>query len=301
MTTIFIAGATGFIGSAIAEAAETLGHSVTLLCRKTTAERSHPSRRLDLLGGVINPALLDGASVLIHSASYVGPDVDLQRRINIEGTRNLMRAARQAQLDKIVYMSTAGVYGTCFPVGLPPRPNAEPRSSLSASRYEAETLVLEAGGSVVRPNFVFGAGDRWFLGRLLHLARLLDGSIEHGSALFSVIDRSSLGVLAARLALSDRPQDVFHAAYPKPVRVASLLTVVSNASGIDVSTRSFTRDEAQIRLAECGIREEEVAMLCRDRWFKAGELWEVAGKEPPATLALSQSDAAWYLSHQTNT
>jgi nucleoside-diphosphate-sugar epimerase len=139
---VFLTGATGFIGSAVAAALVDAGHLVTALSRR-------PSRDLDsrlrvLPGDLRDPAgwreLARSADAVIHAAIESGSD-----RLDID--RRFVDAAAGPNL---IYTSVMFVLGDT--------PQADESSPASGPRAEHEAAVIEAGGAVIRPGMVWGRG-----------------------------------------------------------------------------------------------------------------------------------------------
>jgi 2-alkyl-3-oxoalkanoate reductase len=180
---VFITGASGFIGGKIAERLLADGRSVRALCR-----RPHPE--LERLGAEIIPgdlndieALRDGsagAGTVFHVAGRVGvwgPAVEF-RRVNLEGTRNVIAACRAAKTPRLIYTSSPSVVYTGRDLrGVDesaPRCTKAP-SPYPTSKAAAEREVLAANGAslstlALRPHLVFGPGDKNLVPRVLALA-----------------------------------------------------------------------------------------------------------------------------------
>ncbi|MCG2800719.1 MAG: NAD(P)-dependent oxidoreductase [Cellulomonas sp.] len=297
-----LTGSTGFIGSAVAEALAQRGVEAVALVRGATDPGPLLQRRVvgDLTAAATLPGLVEGAEVLVHAASYVGSDPLRQEEVNVAGTRDLLRAAREAGVRRIVYVSTAGVYGGSLRGG---EREAEavvaPGSTLSASRRRAEELVLAAGGLVIRPHLVYGVGDRWFLGALVPLMHTLGARIGDGRTRISVIDRLTLGRLVAALALGDAPVGVYHGALVDPVPVGALVEQVHRAMGVAVPQAVLDPAEAARRLAPFGVRASQLALVTQDSWFDASAAWAVTGLVPPPAPVVDAPTAAWYRSRLT--
>src|SRR5439155_24595157 len=84
-------------------------------------------------------------------------------RVNVEGARTFVEAARHAQVRRFVFTSTAG---TCGPVcGRDATEEDDPPSwelevPYKRTKLEAKTLAREAGAVVVNPTAPIGEGDR---------------------------------------------------------------------------------------------------------------------------------------------
>lgn len=293
---VALVGATGFIGSRVAEAFIEERVEVAALIRDTS--RPFPPGVIPVAADLESgDGLLDGLAgceSLVHAASYVGSDERMQHRVNVRGTERLLAAAREAGISRIVYVSTAGVYGGALRAGgdeTQLRPS--PRSPLSRSRREAEIRVEAAGGTVVRPNMVVGAGDTWFLLPLLKLLLTLDAWIEEGAVRVSTINVASLGRVVSRLALTPHEAGVFHAAGLEPVAVRDLVEPVLMAAGVEIPARSLSLDEARRLLVPRGVSENQLDIVARDNILDARRLSGVVPKERQVP-GLLPYDVAWY-------
>jgi nucleoside-diphosphate-sugar epimerase len=111
---------------------------------------------------------LDGISTVIHLAAAL-PDAGLPdtivRSLNVEGTRNLARAAAQHGIEQFVHCSSAGVYGDGREPGLrdessPPEPGTlYERTKLESERVlEEELSQTPVAWITLRPAGVHGPG-----------------------------------------------------------------------------------------------------------------------------------------------
>ncbi|MFN2367080.1 MAG: UDP-glucose 4-epimerase GalE [Desulfurivibrionaceae bacterium] len=119
---ILVCGGAGYIGSHMAKMLVGLGHSVTVFDNLSTGHR-----HLVKWGGLVEGDLLRPADLkalfdrerfdgVMHfsARSLVGEsirDPDLYYRNNVTGTENLLRAMREAGLQRFVFSSSAAVYG----------------------------------------------------------------------------------------------------------------------------------------------------------------------------------------------
>jgi UDP-glucose 4-epimerase len=140
-------------------------------------------------------ALMDGADAVVHLAWALQPGrrPDDLHRVNVEGTRRVVRAAGLAGVRHVVHLSSIGAYA---PGAVGHRVAEDwpvtgiPSAQYSRDKSEAERVVRELAArhsdmtlSVVRPTLVLQpvAGSeigRYFLGPLLFgAARLLPGAV----------------------------------------------------------------------------------------------------------------------------
>src|SRR6516164_7886607 len=99
MPTTLVTGATGFVGSHVADRALALGHRVRTLARPTSDLTYLNGTAVEIVpGDVTDPAEVrracDGADYVVHCAAKVGDwgPVDDYRAVNVEGLRNLLEA-----------------------------------------------------------------------------------------------------------------------------------------------------------------------------------------------------------------
>jgi NADH dehydrogenase len=154
VASVFLTGASGFVGTRVRALLEHRGHEVHIVNRGAVppaALRDAESYR----------HALEQCSVVLHLAALTGkaPRQDYWS-VNVEGSRILLEAAQRAGVRRVILTSTIAVR---FP---------EPRYWYAQSKAEAERLVKKSGMAfvVVRPTMVGGRGSPVLQG----LARLAD-------------------------------------------------------------------------------------------------------------------------------
>lgn len=273
---IAVVGASGFIGGATLRALAASHGEVTAAVRRIPKSPTPGVRYVLSDIGVPSTlhAALDGVDAIVHAASYTGPDETLCRRINYEGTRNLLAAAEARSIDVVVTLSTIGVYGSGpFRGVVENTREPNPVTVLSATRAAADRMVRARGGITVRPGFVHGEGDRWFLPGLRHILTRIGAWIDDGAALLSLISVDELGELIARLALTGSDADrgaLFHAASPTPLSVFDIATR-SATGGLPATSCSFA--EALARAAAVGLTDRHIDLVGRDHTIDGTALW----------------------------
>jgi 2-alkyl-3-oxoalkanoate reductase len=180
--TIFITGATGLVGGHAAEEALRRGHRVRALVRPTSDTRWLDQWGVErIVGDLEDPEALRtgaaGADWIFNCAAKVGDWGTLEefRRLNVEALRLLLDAACAAQVERLVHVSSLGVYEGRDHYGtdetVPPAANS--LDAYTRSKTEAEALVLEyhrergLPAAIVRPGFIYGERDRTVLPKLL--------------------------------------------------------------------------------------------------------------------------------------
>lgn len=169
---VLITGATGFLGSHLAEQLVHEGHEVRALVRK-----SSKTKHLDELGVEKAHAVLEtgdglddalsGVDAVVHGAGVVkARSPEEFHRVNAGGTENLLEAAKRSVrgLKRFVYVSSLAAHG--FSEDGTPRPRHEeprPVTHYGRSKLAGEKAVLAAKDelpvTVIRPPAIYGPRD----------------------------------------------------------------------------------------------------------------------------------------------
>jgi dihydroflavonol-4-reductase len=162
MSRILVTGATGLVGSEIAEQLVSQGHDVVALVREETP--SEPLERLgvkivrgDLSEGDAVDAALTRCDAVIHSAAAVGRPGDTlgwMRSINVDATVALLDKARAAGVGRVVALSTGAVFDAVrAPLTerspLNPTPLTDPYTTTKTESYLAVMGRAEQGQDIV--------------------------------------------------------------------------------------------------------------------------------------------------------
>lgn len=160
--TVLVTGATGFVGSHIAEAFVEAGWRVRCTVRATSSPRwleplNVERVELDLRRPGDPARALEGVGTVVHAAGVTtAPDPRLYRAVNVEGTARLAAAAAGAGVRRFVFVSSLAARG--------PDGSDGPVSPYGRSKREAEGLLRGMGGPpevvVLRPAGVYGPRDR---------------------------------------------------------------------------------------------------------------------------------------------
>ncbi|MDM7892899.1 NAD-dependent epimerase/dehydratase family protein [Curtobacterium caseinilyticum] len=297
---VLVTGASGFLGRATAAAVRAAGHQVRTFQRRP----SGVDGVTDVLGSMTDGAAVaravEGADAVVHLAAKVslaGDPADFVR-VNVDGTRTLLDAARAAGVQRFVFVSSPSVAHTGSSLAGSGAGPAEPtaaRGHYARTKAAAELLALAADGPgfavvAVRPHLVWGPGDTQLVGRIVERARagrlpLLDS----GAALIDTlyVDNAASAMVAA---LDHAADDGVHgAAYvvtngePRPV--GELLAGICVASGVPAP------------------RLHVPAALARAAGSVVEAVWRVrpGADEPPMTRFLAEqlSTAHWFDQRRT--
>jgi dihydroflavonol-4-reductase len=173
---IFLTGATGFVGSHVARALADAGADLRILTRKTSTLTALEGLRAEIhVGDLAEPeslgAGLEGCEALVHVAADYRlwiPDPAAMYRVNVDGTRALLKMAREAGVKRVVYTSSVATL-RFHTDGRPSDEETATRLTDMVGHYkrskflaEQEALSAARGGQavvVLNPSAPVGPGD----------------------------------------------------------------------------------------------------------------------------------------------
>lgn len=174
---IGITGGAGCLGRPLTEKLIADGAYLKLLTLPNDPSKTDLGKKVEIITGDLNsPDALDllcmDCDVLFHLAGMVhsvpGTKAEEEEffRVNVEGTRNLLEAAKKNRVKRVVFYSTVGVYGKDADFHGDELSPCRPGSVYAESKYLAEQLVLNRvnnggpEGVVLRFPVVYGPLDR---------------------------------------------------------------------------------------------------------------------------------------------
>lgn len=180
-----VTGGGGFVGRGIVERLLARGDEVVVLARGAYPDlesRGASLVRADLTDAVKVASACRGCDVIYHVAARAGiwGGYDLFHRPNVDGTRNVLAAARAAEVPRLVYTSSPSVTFDGRDAE-----NADERlpyparfeNAYSSTKAQAEQMVLEAARqgelavTALRPHLIWGPGDNHLIPRVVKAAR----------------------------------------------------------------------------------------------------------------------------------
>jgi len=257
MSKALITGGAGFIGSNLAALLVHEGYDVTVIDNLSSGYHHNlqPLPTVTVVRGDIRDApilakVMDGIDTVFHLAASVGNKRSIDHPIddadiNVMGTLRVLEAARHAGVRKIVFSSSAGIFGELKQLPIREDHPVEPDTPYGASKLAAEKLCLayaklyELDAVCLRYFNVYGVNQRYdaygnvipiFAHRLLNgLPLTVFGDGEQTRDFVNVRDVARANLLAAQ---AIGVSGAFNIASGTAITINQLLTLLRDASGL---------------------------------------------------------------------
>lgn len=169
--TVFLTGATGVVGNAIAKALVASGRPVRALVRDRERAASCLPESLELAVGDVTDRdsvrrAMEGCGVVYHASGLPEQwfkDDSIFQRVNVDGTVNVLEVALEVKVSKFMYTSTIDVFemspGVTFDesrIDTKPKATAYERSKQEADRIVTEALDRGLPARFLHPSGVYG-------------------------------------------------------------------------------------------------------------------------------------------------
>jgi len=177
VSTVLVTGGAGYFGSILTDLALARGDRVRVLDLNAPASRDG----VDVIVGDVRDldavrAACDGVDVVLNNVAQVplAKDRDLFWSVNVGGTANVLVAARDARVRKVVHTSSSAIFG--IPDANPVTESTPPKplEAYGRAKAEAEALCRDAAStgldvSIVRPRTILGHGRLGIMAVLFEL------------------------------------------------------------------------------------------------------------------------------------
>ena len=208
-----VTGASGYLGSQICETLETQ-RLASGKARPVSGKSHGQALPYDLATPVTARVreALRSANALIHAAydlSLTSP-ADIWR-VNVEGTRRLLEAAKEAAVGRIIVLSSMSAFaGTSQLYG--------------RAKLEIEAMTIECGGCAIRPGLVYSDQAGGMAGAMRKLATLpIVPVIAGGAGVYTVQEEDLMRAIALLASATTLEPGTISIAHPSRVTMTSLL------------------------------------------------------------------------------
>ncbi len=322
---VLVTGASGFLGSHIAERLFVEGHDLRLLLRATSSrEWLSEIRYEEAPGDVTDPDSLAGAvqgvDAVVHSAGLVKARTEAEfAAVNAAGTGNLLRAveAHGVEVKRFVYVSSLAAHGPSpdgrpRPVGAPPNP----LTAYGRTKLAGEDLIrlspIAPRSVIFRPPAIYGPRDPalvpFFQLARFRLTPLLMGGRNRISIVYG--PDAAAAIASAATAEADVGGKTYTLDDGAVYTWREMLSAVENAAGrhaLPVTCPRWTFQAAAVASEIFGavtrrpvsLTREKVLEMAQKHWVCNSEaLNRDLGWSPSVTIgAGTRLTSAWYRHH----
>lgn len=176
LANILITGGTGFIGSEFVPKLLKKGHNVRLLVRNLDKAKKLFDNKCEYFVGDVTDYesiknMCRGIDIVFHMVAKVGnhlpstENFDSFRKVNVEGTANVIKACKNFNVKKFIYISSIAAMGIVKENPISEKSICAPFLPYQVSKHEAELLINKEfiendfPGIIVRPTKVYGVGE----------------------------------------------------------------------------------------------------------------------------------------------
>ncbi len=154
---VLVTGATGFLGRQLTDEMSRRSWGYTVMARSAVKARLLSERGIEVIvGDVTDSAACEratrGRDALVHLAAAADvSDPELNRRVNVAGLENMIRACQRNSVRRILFVSS-----TCAGRGM--------RDAYGETKRLGEELVRQSGldFTILRPTMIYGRGSKEF-------------------------------------------------------------------------------------------------------------------------------------------
>ncbi len=296
---VLVTGGSSLIGAGVATALAHRGDDVVVQ-QRTRSDTLDQLGVRQHLGDVREPGVVadaaDGCDAVVHLAAKVGVigDWEEYRSINVDGTRNVLAAARRHDIGRVVHVSSPSVAHGGEPIiggGADEPVLGRGRAWYPESKALAEIEALAAAGDAlgvvaIRPHLVWGPGDTQLVGRIVE--RAVTGRLALVGGGRALVDTTyvdnAVGALVAALDAVEPGARCSGQAYVvsngEPRMIRELVEGICHAAGVPFAPKTVSLQVGRT----LGAAVERVWPLLR------------RSDEPPLTLFLAEQlgTAHWF-------
>ncbi|MGA9279552.1 NAD-dependent epimerase/dehydratase family protein [Ilumatobacter sp.] len=258
MTRYLVTGGSGYFGALVVGRLHAAGHDVRVLDLNDADDRSTSVDfvRGDVRDRAVVREAVDGIDVVLNNVAQVplAKDHELLRTVNVDGTANLLRAAADAGVDKVIHTSSSAVFGVPRVNPVLPTTVPSPMEAYGHAKLAAEWACLAAARdgldvSIVRPRTILGHGRLGIFGILFEW--IADGKdpivLGDGSNRYQFVHSDDLADVCVLAAEREGP-GVFNVGTDRFSTMRETLQSLCIHAGTDATVRSLPAGPASIAM-----------------------------------------------------
>ena len=244
---VFITGGAGFIGSHVCEKLLQLGHEVVIYDNMSTGYNQIEGANI-VSGDIRNlediVRAMQGCTHVAHlaamssvPASVVNPE--LSAAVNLQGTLNVLHAAEKVGIQRIVFSSTAAIYGNANQMPVTEDSVASCQSPYAEDKLAAEVAILNSDIEAISlryfnvhgprqdPNGAYAAVVPSFIHKLMEgKSPIIYGNGEATRDFVTVADVANANVLALTIESESAANQVYNVASGTSISISNLFNTL---------------------------------------------------------------------------
>ena len=317
MSTVLVTGGSGYFGSILVDRALERGDRVRIFDINPPGPRDGEAAVEYVAGDVRDReavrAACEGVDVVLHNVAQVplAKDRDLFRSVNVVGTANLLVAARDAGVSKLVHTSSSAIFGIPESNPVTEETPARPLEAYGRAKLEAEMLCRDAVESgldvtIVRPRTILGHGRLGIMAVLFEF--VAEGApvyvLGDGANRYQFVHANDLADACLRAADREKPA-VYNVGAAEFGTMRETLQALVDHAGTASRVRSLPAAPAKVgmqALARFGL-----APFAAYHWLLYGEsLWfdtsraqtELGWRAQHSNASMVVESYEWFLAHR---
>jgi dihydroflavonol-4-reductase len=276
----FITGASGFIGSHLAHQLHQQNWQVSILCHKRDLSDLEKFQvfRGDIRDSDSLKGMFKGTDVLFHLAAALGASRISKKEffaINVMGTENVLKAAAEAGVGRVVHFSSAGVLGSVKEnKAVGEEHPTHPIEIYDMTKLEGERAALSFARKgldvvIVRPGWAYGPGDSRTFKLIKAVAKKRFILVTKGNTRLTPVYIHDLieGVLLCTK--ESNGGEIFHLAGPEVLSVKDVANIIGEAVGAQIPR--FTLPLFPVKIAAWSM-EKAFSLFRREAPLSLGKL-----------------------------
>lgn len=281
---VLVTGATGFVGSHLVKRMRLEGQKVRAVVRTPAKAQALKDLGVEVVPGDIDDrasleAAAQGCDRVIHLVGIIQEGRGFTfRSVHVEGTRNVLDAAKKAGVRHFIYQSALGT-----------REGA--KSEYHRTKYEAEKLVKASGipYTILRPSLIYGPGDLFTirLAEMIKLSPVLPVIGTGRSKIQPIYIEDVASCIVKLLTGSQHAGKTYEIGGPEELTYEEVTKAIAKALGVNRPVVHmplfFMRTMARVVeavLPKAPVTTDQLIMLQEDNVCDMRDIREVFGIEP---------------------
>jgi len=318
--TVLITGGSGYFGSILAERALAAGDRVRIFDLNPPLPPAERADRQEYGAGDVRDLsalrdATDGVDVVLNNVAQVplAKDRDLFWSVNVAGTANVLVAARDRGVAKVVHTSSSAIFGIPESNPVTEDTPGRPLEAYGRAKLEAEHLCHDAaaGGldvSIVRPRTILGHGRLGIIAVLFEF--VAEGApvyvLGRGDNRYQFVHANDLADAVLRASERDKPS-VYNIGATEFGTMRETLGALVDHAGTGSRVRSLPAAPARIgmkALATVGLAPfapYHWLLYAESLWFDTGKAQDELGWQPQHSNASAVIESyEWFLAHRAS-